>query len=931
MPTSTPTRSNGRLPVITDVPSRGAQVAKGLLALLGTIAIVVGVPVALLAAFGTPWPDEAPTIEWLTQPTTSEAILGVLAVVVWLAWLHFVICLLVEAVAERRHRGLAPQVPGGGMGTQALARRLIATIALIAGTTAIGMGSASAATAAPEQAITSSTAITAASMQAPLVDQEVADEAGLPELGDLEGATDVDQTTDGVTTYYDVKPPNNRHYDTLWDIAERYLGSGLRYKEIWELNKGVEQPDGRVLTNPDLIYPGWVMKMPSDAQGAGLKVVNHAEEVAPQPSEEAPAFDAAQDAAPATETGGSTAASDSDLVPDAWEPFFGVAGGLALAGAFLGLRRHRAAMPVGARWSVRGAGGPQGPDTDPTPTPPGPGARLGQEADVETASWLGQAVRSWNDGQGSPQPARVSLGASGLAVAFDDAPDRQPPQGWSASSPTVWTLPRESRPAGQGLSPVPGLVSVGRREDGSLLLLDLESVPGIVGLEGDGGVARGAALSMAVDTATHPWADRRSVTLVGFADDLSKIGSGVVKRTDDVGRVLETLENTARYQRQACQEAGVSSAREARAAAPASSDWTYHLVLCSGLPNENHLARLAELSADPMVSLAVVVVGAREAELRLTARPDGRLVAPMHGVDVTAQVLDVPAVQALAALYDVPTTARRVSIDDLVDVLVDEATVSEAASDAVAQVRVLGPITVEAQGDVDQDRRAFLTELTAFLALHPDGVHTNRLSAALWPRGVEDDLRDQALAQLDAWLGETSDGGRVLVHEAGVWRLAPGAVWFDWDAFRDALNRAAHDGSAREQHLRAALELVEGLPFADAPSQRYAWLESVTTPDDMAVAVALTSQAAAELAAGRGDESAARDLLGRGLRLLPASEELWRARLRLAHAFGEQADVEAVAAELYAAIAQHGSPMGASAQTDTLVDELLPGFRSRVA
>ena len=64
---------------------------------------------------------------------------------------------------------------------------------------------------------------------------------------------------------------------------------------------------------------------------------------------------------------------------------------------------------------------------------------------------------------------------------------------------------------------------------------------------------------------------------------------------------------------------------------------------------------------------------------------------------------------------------------------------------------------------------------------------------------------------------------------------------------------------------------------------------------------------------------------------MPASEDLWRAKLQLAARFADRAGIEAVASQMYAAISEHGSPVGASAQTDALVDELLPGFRSRVA
>src|SRR5207247_4611468 len=76
-----------------------------------------------------------------------------------------------------------------------------------------------------------------------------------------------------VIKYTEVRPPQGRNYDCLWDIAERYLGEGRRYKEIYELNKNKLQPDGRRLTNPDLILPGWQIPLPADAKGAGVHTV----------------------------------------------------------------------------------------------------------------------------------------------------------------------------------------------------------------------------------------------------------------------------------------------------------------------------------------------------------------------------------------------------------------------------------------------------------------------------------------------------------------------------------------------------------------------------------------------------------------------------------------------------------------------------------
>lgn len=40
--------------------------------------------------------------------------------------------------------------------------------------------------------------------------------------------------------------------DTLWDISEKYLGSGLKYKDIMELNE----------LKSDKIYVGQKIKLP---------------------------------------------------------------------------------------------------------------------------------------------------------------------------------------------------------------------------------------------------------------------------------------------------------------------------------------------------------------------------------------------------------------------------------------------------------------------------------------------------------------------------------------------------------------------------------------------------------------------------------------------------------------------------------------------
>ena len=806
------------------------------------------------------------------------------------------------------------------LGTQTLARRLVATILLLAGTAVVTVGPATAASAPVSASAPSSVSSVTVDRLVPTAQDSVhptghaAGAHARPAADDLERATHAD-VKQSVTTFYDVKPPRGRHYDTLWDIAERYLGDGLRYKEIWQLNKDVVQADGRVLRNADLIYPGWVMKMPDDARGPGLKVVDHA--AAFMGGDQAPPAQTALRGGTHLEAPADDAAStqeSSPLIAPGLAPLFGVAGGVALAGVALSLRRRRASASFGQLWGSRlrlaGAGPDGGPDGGPGRGSSAEAAvALDAEADGSVAGWLDRGLRGWTTGL-VPAPSAVSLSGAGVAVAFEEEL-ASAPAGWIATGPKVWTLDRSVELAGHGPAPLPGLVALGRRDDGSVALVDLESVPGVVSLAGDGATARGVAMSMALDTATHPWADERVVTLVNFASsDLTALAPQRLRHSDDLGRVLESLENLATYQRAACRDAGLDSARAARCRAPRAISWAYHLVVCSGVPNPEELSRLAALAADPLVALGVVVVGpVPDASMRMTVRDDARLVSPLHGIDVTPQVLDVTAVESLTELCEELPDARRVSLDQVVETL--EAEQHAAVVDtAVVRVGVLGPITVEAPGPVESERLAFLTELACLLALHPEGLHVNRITAAIWPRGVDDSVREATLAQLAAWFGTTPDGTPVLREEAGLWSVVPGALSLDWTQFRAALNQVPEEGLARDTHLRQALDLVRGTPFEDAPLGRYSWLAATPVHDDVALVIGLTAQALAEHSADRGEVAAATSALERGLALLPANEDLWRSRLLLAKRFGRRDEVEEVASRMYDAIEEHGSVVG---------------------
>lgn len=71
--------------------------------------------------------------------------------------------------------------------------------------------------------------------------------------------------------YYVVAASYQGQPENLANIAERFLASTSRSGEIFTLNAGVVQPDGGRLTDPNVLRAGWVLILPWDAVGDGVK------------------------------------------------------------------------------------------------------------------------------------------------------------------------------------------------------------------------------------------------------------------------------------------------------------------------------------------------------------------------------------------------------------------------------------------------------------------------------------------------------------------------------------------------------------------------------------------------------------------------------------------------------------------------------------
>lgn len=70
------------------------------------------------------------------------------------------------------------------------------------------------------------------------------------------GTRPASQKTDTSTNSEQTKTYTVKSGDCLWNIAKKYLGSGAKYTEIYNLNKKV------IGSNPNLIYAGQVLLLP---------------------------------------------------------------------------------------------------------------------------------------------------------------------------------------------------------------------------------------------------------------------------------------------------------------------------------------------------------------------------------------------------------------------------------------------------------------------------------------------------------------------------------------------------------------------------------------------------------------------------------------------------------------------------------------------
>ena len=951
---------------------------KAFLAFVALAVLLVGVPGALATQIGWPLPNGVPSLDWLQQEITVQTFLNILTVVVWLAWAQFTACVLVEMKAALSGVGVPGRVPGAGP-SQLLARQLVAALLLVGATAA---SFAPGLSQLGQNYDANQKPTVAAAQQAPgglfAQQQEQAADTAAALAGQASHAASHAEAggstaKQGDTKYYRIQPPEGRHHDSLWEIADRHLGDGRRYKEIFELNKDRIQPDGSKLSEASLIRPGWIMEMPGDARGGDLvempdEAPNVSPDVQQQISDYAQSGDHAQGGSGAQgggheHAGGAGGGASQVSLPEQRpagdagheqatsvgaesDSSFGLPEALLtaplLAAGLLGAlgRRRRQALWQSAFGSVGGRRGME------PPTPSGDAQDVQDAllvgADPEGVRLLdrslsGLAASLAEESRALPvvYAAWLSNGDLHLQLA---QPAGKPPAPWQqGQDQTFWMLARtdaERYEDTDTAAPYPGLVSLGTMDD-SRLLLNLEAVPGIVSLSGREADRAAVFASVAAELATNGWSDRMTITLVGFGEDLTPLAPNRIRHLEDIEALVETMEAETRQRRGALGAAGHDSVLTGRTGPAQHTRWAPHLALLAAQPSAEDAVKLAELAADAGRLGIGYLVGTETGDLpgaawEMEITGQGKLLAPLLGLELDAQLLPAAQQRAVVELFVEadPEAQPEGGPANRPPFLVD---ISEQGRPAV-YARLVGPYEIIGLDTPDGERSALLHEALALLLLHREGVHPRVLASALWPRGVTDDVRDALLDRLRVWLGADPDGTPRLGRDAtGRLTLAKSVV-SDLDVLRSLYHEATQgkgvgSRAVRGRLLTDALVLVRGPLIADRPEGRYRWLTHEIIDAQLPLLVADTGLALCEFHMEKNRAEKAMEALNAALRTAPADERLWHELLRATHATGDMSRLTGLATDLIGRSGARGLPP----RTEALLDELLPAWRDAIA
>lgn len=846
--------------------TRTIKIAKGFSALVLLTALVVGVPWALWHYVGWPLPHGLPSWSGFTTALDQHGIpdqvlLKALACVVWISWAILATSLLVEvpaAVRGRTARHLAVIGPLQPLVGHLVAAILVATLAVLPRSTGDTPSrlSANLPYGRPRQPAIALALVSDVTIAAP-------------------------QATNGDSPIAPASAPVTyvvERGDTLWGIAERQLGDPLRWQEIYALNHGRPQADSRVLTDPNWIYPGWILQLPAPSVAATPTppptpptatpdppttapvppAATPPPTVPTQPAHPNPATPAPRSHAPAP-NGRSGAHQAGSTSPPVRFPSDSIVAGSFAAGVLSAVALGRLRRRHAYRYR-----------------PPEPGRNL------------------------VPEPPRPTL--RHLLLATLDRDSEEPSGDEPPPVPPVDDSERRQHP---------GRLDLGTR-DGQTITIDVTDLSGTA-ISGPATDDIFRALLAALIVRAGPGAAEVLLT-AGLAERLlpGATADPAIRRApgpDDVARAIEAEMITRTRRLDAAEVADAANYREANPENPL----PLLVAVVDDLPQESLGRWVALLTTAVRVGIAVVFLGDTSAATGRLVTDPGRTVTDAHppGLAERLGCLQLFGLRADEAVELLGVASDSHTHEDAgLDLHPDEPLVgtdghsdeSSPPSESVGEpwpeqhrvtdtssrpiaVQVLGPYRITAHGrTVTAGLRSRAKALLAWYLLRPDGATSEQAVDALWP----DTLPEQVQRQFWRPFGDLRTRFRgpgdetldVLIKTGDHYQPCPDEITCDlWD-FQAALADAARAGDDETacEALRRAVDTYRGdlLQGSDYP-----WVEPVR--QDLHRRALDAYLRLAELEDHAGHPDAATDTLERAIELDRYAEEPYR-RLMALHA-----------------------------------------------